>query len=287
MPQVDYLKEKVRNIIQLPTLPVVAMEVASLVDNPKTSAAALGRVISTDQALTARMLKIANSAFYGFPKRISTIDFAIVVLGFDALKEIVMSVSIINSFRTKTNQEFNAEQFWQHSIVCGITARQAAQNSGYRISGEAFVAGLLHDIGILILHQHFRREFQEILQLQQKEGIPYLEAEEHVLGTTHAEVGSWLAERWNLPNQLVEAIAYHHNPDEAQYNPKLVTLLHFADVFSMRLQECRTEYDAGIDFNADALKLLNPHTAEFTNEFSDKYMSQIHHELEKVKALFT
>ncbi|HUI64811.1 MAG TPA: HDOD domain-containing protein, partial [Bacteroidota bacterium] len=99
----EYIKEKVQSIIQLPALPAVAMEVVEMVDNPRTSASKLGKVISTDQALTAKVLKIANSPFYGFPRRISTIDFAIIVLGYDALKEIVISISLISSLQKKSD----------------------------------------------------------------------------------------------------------------------------------------------------------------------------------------
>ncbi len=127
----EQIRERVKTIIQLPALPAVAMEVVELVDNPKTSASKLGRVISSDQALTAKVLKIANSPFYGFPRKISTIDFAIIVLGFDALKEIVISISLVSSLQKKSDTYFNAKAFWDHSIATGVIGRKLAHDLGY------------------------------------------------------------------------------------------------------------------------------------------------------------
>jgi HD-like signal output (HDOD) protein len=159
----EQIKERIQTIIQLPALPTVAMEVVEMVDNPKTSASRLGKVISTDQALTAKVLKIANSPFYGFPRKISTIDFAIIVLGYDALKEIVISISLVSSLQKKSDQYFDAKGFWDHSIASGVLARRLARDLDYRVSGEVFVGGLLHDMGISVLHRYFRAEFKRIV----------------------------------------------------------------------------------------------------------------------------
>src|SRR5512135_860462 len=113
----EHIKERVQTIIQLPALPTIAMEVVEMVDNPKTSASQLGKVVSTDQALTAKVLKIANSPFYGFPKKISTIDFAIIVLGYDALKEIVISISLVSAVVENSDSYFDSRAFRDHSIA--------------------------------------------------------------------------------------------------------------------------------------------------------------------------
>jgi len=174
----EYIKERVQSIIQLPALPAVAMEVVEMVDNPRTSASKLGKVISTDQALTAKVLKIANSPFYGFPRKISTIDFAIIVLGYDALKEIVISISLISSLQKKSDGLFDAKGFWDHAIATGVLARRLARDLGYRVTEEVFVGGLLHDMGISVLHRYFKSEYRRIVEIARESELTFLEAEE-------------------------------------------------------------------------------------------------------------
>jgi putative nucleotidyltransferase with HDIG domain len=276
------IKEKIQSIIQLPALPTIAMEVVELVDNPKTSASRLGKVISTDQALTAKVLKIANSPFYGFPKKISTIDFAIIVLGFDALKEIIISISLVSSLQKKSDSYLDARAFWDHSISTGVVARRLARDLGYRVSGEVFVGGLLHDMGISILHRYFNNEFRRIVDIVRETNLTFLEAEESVLGVTHAEVGGWLATRWNLPDHLIEALSLHHTPGAASLNPDLVALIHCADVLVGKLAGKPIEFDNGIEFDADALvrlRLADPVTLE---EYIANYREIIAGDIESV-----
>lgn len=201
---------KLESLKELPMLPSTAAEALNLIDNPRTSAGALGKIIERDQALAARVLKIANSPFYGFPREISTIDLAIVVLGFDAIKETILSLVIQGVFAQTRSPHLNIQEFWKYSIFCGAAARYLARKLGYRLAGEAFVAGLMHDIGVLIIAQSFPRELDSIRNEQRARGFTLTEAEHHVLAATHCEIGAWLAERWNLPRQLIDSIAYHH-----------------------------------------------------------------------------
>jgi putative nucleotidyltransferase with HDIG domain len=281
----EAIKEKVQSIIQLPALPTIAMEVVELVDNPKTSASRLGKLISTDQALTAKVLKIANSPFYGFPKKISTIDFAIIILGYDALKEIVISISLVSSLHRKSDTQFDAKAFWDHSILSGVLARRLARDLGYRVSGEVFVGGLLHDMGISVLHRYFRNEYKRIVEILQETDLTALEAEESVLGVTHAEVGGWLAERWNLPDHLAEAITMHHTPCRAERNKDLVALIHCADVFAGRLSTQRMDFDKGVDFDPEALNHLQLTDAHVLQGYMESYRELANTDLEAVAQL--
>jgi putative nucleotidyltransferase with HDIG domain len=278
----EYIKEKVQTIIQLPALPTIAMEVVEMVDNPKTSASKLGKLISTDQALTAKVLKIANSPFYGFPRKISTIDFAIIVLGYDALKEIVISISLVSSLQKKGDAVFDAKAFWDHSITSGVLARRLARDLGYRISGEVFVGGLLHDMGVSVVHRYFRNEYKRIVEILADTDLNALEAEESVLGVTHAEVGGWLAERWNLPDHLVEAIRYHHSPSRADKNKDLVALIHCADVFAGRMSGQSVAFDKGVDFDPHALERLQLTDQQVLNNYMQSYRDLIKSDLEQV-----
>jgi len=277
----ELLKEKVQNIIQLPALPTIAMEVASLIDNPRTSVSRLTQLISSDQVLTAKVLKIANSPFYGFQRKISTLDFAIVVLGFDSLKEILISISLINSFKKKPDKYFDSKEFWEHALASGIAARTLARQLGYRIGGESFVAGLLHDIGILVTHQYFHDEYTRIVDDVTQGKSTFQDMEKVVLHATHGEIGGWLAERWNLPDQLIESIKFHHKPELAERNPQLTALIHFVDYLCHKLQIGALSYEKVDSYNPDALRVLNMSESELSQAFFDSFGSKLREDLER------
>jgi putative nucleotidyltransferase with HDIG domain len=279
------IRNKVQSIIQLPALPTIAMEVVDMVDNPKTSASKLGKLISADQALTAKVLKIANSPFYGFPRRISTIDFAIIVLGYDALKEIVISISLISSLQKKSDSMFDAKAFWDHAITSGVVARRLARDLGYRVSGEVFVGGLLHDMGVSVVHRYFKNEYRRIVEIGRDTDLTSIEAEESVLGVTHAEVGGWLAERWNLPDHLVEAITLHHTPGKAERNKDLVAIIHAADVFANRMNERPAAFDKGTDFDPEGLAQIHLNDETLVQEFQARYTAIVHSDVAQITQL--
>src|SRR6185295_7476712 len=165
------------SLISLPTLPTVIAKMLELVDNPKTSASSLANLISRDQVLTAKILKLANSSFYAFPRQIATVKLALVVLGFENVKEMALSLSVLNSFKGENNKYFDTSLFWQHSIAVGAATRMLARETCYRLAGEAFVAGLLHDIGKIVLNQYLPKEFGQIQGLIWDEGLTTREAE--------------------------------------------------------------------------------------------------------------
>jgi len=280
------IRQKIQNILQLVPFPAVAMEVVRLVENPKTSASKLGEVISQDQALAAKVLKVANSPFYGFPKQISTINFAIVVLGFETLKEIVLSVSLASSLANKLDKDFEIEKFWRHSLLVGTTAKHLARDLGYRVSGEAFTAGLLHDIGILVIAQYFKKEFQQIVQIGKKREFPFEQIERRFLdNSTHYEIGAWLAERWNFPDQLVEAISFHHQPHLAVKNPQLTSLVYLAEYACFKFGIENIEYadhDESFDENLPAVLDILKLDGSFLNDgFIETYKKKIQADLIK------
>ncbi len=281
----EQIQERVKTIIQLPALPALALEVVEMVDNPKTSAQQLGRLISADSALTGKVLKIANSPFYGFPKKISTVDFAIIVLGFDALKEIVISIALVSTLQRKTDTYFNTQLFWDHSIATGVIARRLARDIGYRVTGEVFVAGLLHDMGISVLNKYFSSEFHRIIEIVRESNLTFHDAEESVLGVSHSEIGGWLGERWNLPDHLVEAIKFHHQPAKAVINPQLVAIINCADVFANQINTEELEYDKGATFDDAALDVLNLHDENLLQEYKNQYSETIQNDLKETSIL--
>ncbi len=253
----EWIKRIALRVLGLPPLPTVVAKLIEMIDNPKTNARSLAKLISTDQVLTARILKLANSSYYGFPRRISTINLALVVLGFDTLKNLCISVSMREWFSdNESESDFDMSRFWEHSISCGVAARMIARNSGYMIAGESFVGGLLHDIGKLVLKQYIKPEFNEIMETVRRENCLFIEAEEKIIGINHAIIGKWLADRWNLPKHLVDSIEYHHNPEESKDHYLHSALVHFANYLT-RAAKLGSSGDSGLGkLNPDVIDNL-------------------------------
>ncbi len=208
----DKIKNKLESLRKLPTIPVVINNVLQLIDNPKASAALIASEIERDQSLTARILRVANSPFYGFARRISTIDLAVVVMGTNTIKEIVLGLVIQKLLKNSTGEFFNIRSFWEYSLFCGSSSRFLARKLGYRLAGEAFVAGLMHDIGILILADNFSSGFKKIFETMKNENISLIDAERSIMNTDHTEIGAFIGQKWNLPEQICAAILNHHTP---------------------------------------------------------------------------
>ncbi|MBF0430278.1 MAG: HDOD domain-containing protein [Fibrobacteria bacterium] len=231
-----HLKDITNKLSDLPTLPTVVSQITQLMQNPRTSAAEVGEAITTDQSLTSKTLKLVNSAFYGFPGRIKTITHAIVILGFTTVKNIVLTASILNVIgKTGKSKEFDQEAFWLHSVSTGAIAKVLAELYKHKISEEAFIGGLLHDLGKVIINHCVVDLFEEVLIYRDKHNCLLKDAEKGVLKVTHQEIGSWVAERWKLPSNLTAVIQYHHNPELAGDYKEITGLVHLADIFARAL----------------------------------------------------
>jgi HD-like signal output (HDOD) protein len=228
-PDPQRIRRITESVIGLPTLPTVVSKMIELVDNPRTSAASLARLISTDQSLTAKILKLANSAYYGFPREISTVNMAIVVMGFNAVRDMGLSLSVFDVFKEAAGgRSFDVTRFWEHSIGCGVASKVLARRYQQRFAGEAFVAGLLHDIGKVVLNQYLHAEFQHIMQ-RAGQGMALDEAEMEAVGVGHGEIGGWLADKWRLPFVISESIRFHHAPWDAARNRAVVAIISLAN----------------------------------------------------------
>ncbi|HEU5309959.1 MAG TPA: HDOD domain-containing protein [Candidatus Eisenbacteria bacterium] len=225
------LRQVTEGMVALPTLPLVASRLLEAVKPPQASATEIGRILSLDPALTARTLRLANSEFYGFPRKVGSVDLAVVVLGSNTIRDLVLSASV---FQTLGEQDAEMEGLWSHSLACAVAARTLAERNGYRLSSEAYAAGLLHDIGTVVLRQTDPGRFHAVIAMVRDQGEDVEEAERGLFGSCHAEVGAWLAERWGLPADLVEAIACHHRPENATRNPELAFLVHVANSLAER-----------------------------------------------------
>ncbi|MCC6738007.1 MAG: HDOD domain-containing protein [Planctomycetia bacterium] len=236
-PGADRLKRVVDRIQGLPTLPAMLSSINRLMANPRTSAKEIAQLISSDPAITSKVLRVVNSSFYGFPNRISTVTHAIVILGFNTIRSVVLSTSIFDALRkTAPAQGFDRTAFWRHSIGVGSLSRVVARHLGFTSLEEFFIAGLLHDIGKVALDSYLPEEFAKVVARVREADVTMLEAEEAVLGVTHADVGGWLLQKWSLSQALVDAVARHHNPSLAGENMKTAAVVHLSDLIARALQ---------------------------------------------------
>lgn len=232
MTQNNDILEKVSNISTIPTLPTVLERITSLLRNPKTSAEEIGKAITRDQSLASKVLKLVNSAFYGFPGKISTITHAVVILGFATIKNIVLTASIFETFKKGTQKAlgFDMEKFWVHSVACGAASQTLAKHIGSKDREECFIAGLIHDIGKIIFCKYLPKEFGQVIQNVHKKNILIYDSEKELFGTTHQEVGGIIVKNWNLPVNLQYAVLNHHEPLKTKDHATITSIVHCADI---------------------------------------------------------
>ncbi|BDI32217.1 phosphohydrolase [Capsulimonas corticalis] len=255
-----------RQVKDLPSLPDVAVKVARTIDKPTTSANDVARVLSMDQGLTARVLRLANSVFYGATRRISTVSDAIVLLGMRTVRNLAMASSVEDVLgRELAGYAMQRGELWRHSCGCANVAQSLATLINYPVPEEAFVAGLLHDVGKVLLSVHMQVEFSGVLKLTEDEDISFMEAEQRILGFDHAEVGACVLERWNLPTPLVQAVRYHHTPMAQSEFSKLTALVHVADVICVMM---------GIGVGGDGLRYALDREAQERLGLSDEQIER-------------
>ncbi len=219
----ERLKAITKRIQSLPTLPPVVRRLTAMVESPDVTARDVGRLISSDQVLSAKVLKLVNSSFYGFPGKISSISHAIILLGFNVIKGVVLSASVFDIM------EESMTGLWEHSLGTAVISGTIGRALGIEESEEISTAALLHDIGKVLVRVSLTEDYDRVVELVQGTKCTFREAELEVLGVDHAEIGSWLSGEWGLPERLTIPITFHHDPDEAIKLKDRVAVVHIAD----------------------------------------------------------
>lgn len=225
----------VKDIGGLVTLPDVYLRINRLVDDPNSSSADIAKAISQDPSFTVRLLRVANSALYGFPSTVDTAAKAVTIIGTTQIRSLALSMSVARSFAGLPNDLVSMDNFWRHSLLCALTARHLAKEARRCDPDALFTAGLLHDIGELVIFNRMPQQATEalLLVLDNQDEMPVHEAEHQVMGFDHAEVGGELARQWHLPALLEECIAYHHAIGKAQRHPRETALVHIANIVAL------------------------------------------------------
>jgi len=241
------LKERINQITNLPTLPQVATRLMQVVNDPNTSASDVAAIISQDLSLSAKVLRLANSAFYGIPRSITNINNAVVILGLRVINTIILSVTVFDMFpQDRYKTLFDRKAFWRHSLGCALISKMLASVMKKFIpidTEEAFCAGLLHDIGKVVMEQYIHDDFHEVLAYAEEHGISAVQAEQEVLNATHCDVAEWLTSGWDLPAEILQPIIQHHTPDKASKHNDIVSLCHFADYLCYETGLTISEHD--------------------------------------------
>ncbi len=230
------VENAIREISHIATLPEVTLRIIELVEDPTSTAQDLHAVISNDPALSSRILKVVNSSFYGLPGQISSINRAIVMLGLNAVKNIAIAASLAKLFRGgELTPNFSAKELWNHSNATAIGCKLLSDNLGMGLGDEAYLAGLIHDIGVMVEMQYDRTKLIDALDQTGAgpDGVPstsLLATEERVFGANHQHFGQGLCARWKFPAPFAAATGFHHNPAAApSEQAKLVAIVHAAD----------------------------------------------------------
>lgn len=234
------LEEAIRESLdRLPPMPAVIQRVMELTNDPNCTAQELQKVIGMDEVLSSKVLRLVNSARYGFPRRITTLSHAVILLGFETIRNLALGVATVRLLlRHSANSPVNRQRFWEHSLQTGLAASALAKHLRKDLitREEMFLAGLLHDLGILFLSQVFPEEYRAVMghcgSLEETYSL-----EQEILGITHGEVGAMMAERWNLPPVFVEVMQHHHAPTEQLRFYCHVSAVYLGDLLSHSIGE--------------------------------------------------
>ncbi len=263
------IKQKVRD---LPSLPEVVTKVTELVQNPNSSALELSTIISQDSGLTSRVLRLVNSAYYGFPKQISSIQHAIMILGFTTIKGLVLSSSIFKMFSPKNNlvNAFDYKNFWKHSLMTAIASKNIYKKLFYEDDENIFSAAILHDIGKLILDQYDHSNYANVLAEAQNQiySNQLLKAEQKYCEVTHPFIGHIVSEGWNLPPVLSDVIKYHHEPLKSEGHERITTVVYLGNIISRLI----------LDLNEFSIDVFDEAITQHLG-LSEDYLREIYDEL--------
>lgn len=244
----DLKKKIIKRIKDLPPMPKVLFKARRVMDDPKSGFKEISKVIETDQAIAAKVLKVANSAYYGLSGMVNSIHQATVVLGYETLEQVITMVSSSSLLgKQLKGYSLKAGVLWRHSLAVAMASRIIAKKRAPSLEGDAFSVGLIHDAGKLALDANIFQKKNEVLDFLKNKEMSFLKAESHVLGFDHTEIAYDLCQKWKLPEDHGEAMRFHHSPDKSKNN-QLAHIVHVADYIAKQ-----AEYGTGPAFDNEPL----------------------------------
>ena len=268
-------------IKDLPTLPTVVARIMATLDDPSSSVKDLERLVSSDQAIAAKLLKLANSAFYGLPGKVTNLGRAITLLGYNTVRSMTLTIGMVHSFGgLLRSKSFNRGKFWEHSLTVAMVGKLLGAKEPSLNSEEVYIAGLLHDLGKMVLDYLRPAQFREALRIACEQGISAREAEQSVLGFSHDEVGKVVAEKWRFPHFVIEAIGYHHCPFNAEVFPLVVQVVSLSDQI---VHEFNKQEKENVDYNLSNIDSELKQRFLPTPRHEEVFLTQFEIEVEKIE----
>jgi len=276
--------ELVHGVEELVTLPDVFVRINQLVESHNSSIEEIAAAINLDPSFTVRLLRVANSSFYGFSSSVDTVSKAVSIIGTTQIRNLALSTAISSSFAGLPNTLVSMENFWRHSLFCGLAARKLARLAGKCDAEAVFTAGLLHDIGELVLFNRLPEQSKEalLLVLDSADELPVFQAEQQTMGFDHAQVGGELARQWKLPPLLEECIACHHDIRAAKRYPREVALVHIANILALMAEVQTLSFDDVAPIDREAWKI----TGLSEGEVIDAVVAETQAEIAELEQLF-
>ncbi len=276
-PQKDYYY-RLMKLEDLPSASLVLQEVTKMVEDTSTNVVKLSEVISRDQGLTTKMLAVANSPIYELSRRVSTIEYAIMVLGFEQIKQLTLSLSMIDNLDTRDNANWKKKEYWYHSLLTGSIAKTIAGQIGYANPGEAFTAGVMHDLGIIIRQRFFNDDYNKVYEAIKNTDKKVIEAEEDITGLNHSDIGLFMLNKWDIPYEICEAVMNHHYPEASKKFPLPAYIIRLADILANQISPFQFIWDRDVDMDPmvlDKLKVDEKFCDDIINYFKDFKLLQI------------
>jgi putative nucleotidyltransferase with HDIG domain len=239
--------EKMLEIDSLPILPDIAFEIMGMSENDIRSMKQISDLVSRDPSITAGVLKVANSAFYGLKKNVGSLDSALIILGLREIKNIVFMMSLFKLFPQDGEFAFDKVDYLKHSIMTAITANKLTQILNIEFNSSPFICGLLHDIGKICLDQYAHQEFLTVIKEAKKKNIFFFEAERQILGIDHAEIGGMLSKIWHFPDDISDAIKYHHSEIKEVNGISMISIINLANLLTNARKIGVVQTGKGID----------------------------------------
>lgn len=286
------LQEKIRTIEQIPTLPVVSQRLMEVRDDDPDSHRKYVTLIEADQALSLKLLKLANSSFYGALSRVGSVDHALVRLGTKEVRNIVLAFSVQGFFSTAGDGSFDRNRFWKHAIVCSQVARFLGNHYRVRNDDSLFLAGLIHDMGKVVIDEYFHEDFLRVLDVLEREHTTFSRAEKAVLGSTHYQIAAKLLKQWRFPDQVVFQTLYHHAPWYDKNHETNAILVYLANLLTkLAGYTCHPDEEvpdpeaftaspeaeyvvkSGFDLDLKTLQNMTAHIQELLREEADSVMT--------------
>ena len=266
----DEILKKLDSIKDIPTLPTIVFELNELLQDPNTPITDISDIIEKDQAMSLRVLKLVNSAFYGIHKEVNDIGNAIVLLGFNTVRNAIVSLGVINSFSgVKSLEGFDISDFWKHSLAVAVVSKSLAEKTKIASPDSCFVGGLLHDIGKVILAQYFQDLFEKVWNAAKRENISFYEAEKKEISIDHGRIGAYLATNWELPESFIDVIRWHHDVRNDSESKKMILIIYLSDII---VNSYNADPEGNIDLSAmhpAALKFLKKQLGDVDNWFAE------------------